>query len=174
MAIAGKIATPMPLPLAAQSTPVFMQVAALCWRTVGERVEVLLITSRDTGRWIIPKGWPMKGRSDAAAALREAYEEAGVQGEVAPEPLGHFHYVKVTDPGHGLPCGVAVYAVRVTQLRDRFPENDQRRRKWFAPERAALKVDEPELRALLRRFSPLTPAAPSPAPTPRPRPGDAS
>lgn len=160
MSIAGKITTPMPLPLAAGSVPVCTQVAGLCWRAVGDRVEVLLITSRDTGRWIIPKGWPMKGHSDAAAALREAYEEAGVQGEVAPEPLGQFTYVKVMDPQHGVPCGVTVFAIRVKQLRDRFPETDQRRRKWFAPERAALKVDEPELRALLRRFAPL-------APTPR-------
>ncbi|MBI1218991.1 MAG: NUDIX domain-containing protein [Rhodobacteraceae bacterium] len=145
----------MPLPLAAGAEPVCMQVAGLCWRAVDDRVEVLLITSRDTGRWIIPKGWPMKGLSDAAAALREAYEEAGVQGAVVSDPVGHFHYVKVMDAEHGLPCGVAVYAIRVKQLREKFPENDQRQRKWFAPARAALKVDEPELRALLRRFDPL-------------------
>lgn len=161
MTIIGKIVTPMPLPLAAGSVPVCTQVAALCWRKVGDRVEVLLITSRDTGRWIIPKGWPMKGLSNAAAARREAFEEAGVQGEVAPKPLGQFSYVKVTDPGHGVPCGVVVFTIRVRQLRDRFPETDQRRRKWFSPERAALKVDEPELRALLRHFAPLAPPTPS-------------
>ena len=64
------------------------QVAALCWRMgQGGAVEILLVTSRDTGRWVIPKGWPMDGKSASAAAAREAWEEAGVKGTVRPESI---------------------------------------------------------------------------------------
>ena len=125
------------------------QYGAVCWRMRGEKVEVLLITSRYTGRWVIPKGWPMGKRSPAQAAAQEAWEEAGVQGEIAETRLGGFDYQKFINPKRTLTCHVDVFALRVTKLVDKFPERKQRRRKWFAAEKAAGKVMEPELRNLL-------------------------
>lgn len=125
------------------------QVAALCWRKHRDGIEVLLITSRDTGRWVLPKGWPMDGRSGPEAAAVEAWEEAGVEGRVATETLGFFGYDKTIAPDIAHPCMVSVYPLRVATLSRRFPERKERRRKWFSAEKAARKVMEPELRALL-------------------------
>jgi len=125
------------------------QFGALCWRMHRGRVEVVLITSRDTGRWIIPKGWPHAGRMAADSAAEEAWEEAGVEGDVARTMLGLYSYAKVLKPGLVQPCIVTVYALRVARLRRRFPERGERRRKWFDAAKAARKVAEPELRALL-------------------------
>jgi 8-oxo-dGTP pyrophosphatase MutT (NUDIX family) len=126
------------------------QVAALCWRMHRDRVEVLMITSRDTGRWVLPKGWPIAGRDAAGAAVQEAWEEAGVTGVVNPEVLGLFGYDKIVGAKATLPCMVSVFALRVSALARRFPERKERRRKWFAADTAARKVAEPELRMLLR------------------------
>jgi 8-oxo-dGTP pyrophosphatase MutT (NUDIX family) len=130
------------------------QYAALCYRLSGKGVhDVLLITSRDTGRWVIPKGWPMKGMTGAEAALLEAFEEAGVKGKLCSDPIGVYSYDKVLPKGVQ-PCIVTVYPVEVTQLSKDFPEKGQRDRKWFKPKKAAAKVDEPELRSLLGAFDP--------------------
>ena len=133
---------------AEQAAEMRSQLAALCWRMHRGRVEVLLITSRDTGRWIIPKGWPMEGFTQSEAAAREAWEEAGVEGRVTTEPLGFYTYDKVLKNG-SIALVVAVYPLRVARLADRFPERKQRRRKWFPAGKAARKVAEPELRRLL-------------------------
>ena len=87
------------------------QIAALCWRT-NPLLEVLLITSLKTQRWILPKGWPHDGMSLAASAAREAEEEAGVTGEVTPLPLGHYRYIK-DKAGAALPIRVEVFALKV-------------------------------------------------------------
>ncbi|WP_346728823.1 NUDIX hydrolase [Paroceanicella profunda] len=113
---------------------------------------MLLITSRGTGRWVLPKGWPIKGLSGAGAALREAYEEAGVEGEAGPEPVGRYAYDKILDSGLPLPCEAAVYAVRVTRMLERYPEQGQRRLAWHSPVRAAELVAEPGLQTLLTGF----------------------
>jgi 8-oxo-dGTP pyrophosphatase MutT (NUDIX family) len=125
------------------------QYGAACWRMHLGRVEVLLITSRDTGRWVIPKGWPMEGLDPANSAAREAWEEAGVSGALSHEILGYYSYDKGLRPNVSLPCVVAVFPLHVTGLADRFPERKQRRRKWFAAAKAAKLVAEPELRRLL-------------------------
>lgn len=117
------------------------------------RVQVLLITSRDTGRWIIPKGWLMNGKTPSEAAAREAWEEAGVTGTVSPELLGVYAYDKIRDPNDALPCIVTVFALRAAKLFDKFPERGQRRRKWFDASKAARKVAEPELRGLLENLN---------------------
>lgn len=130
------------------------QFGALCFRRDGADFEVLLITSRDTGRWIVPKGWAIDGLTPAQAALREAEEEAGVEGRALDACVGFFDYVKRMDDGTELPCLVAVFPVRVRGLRDSYPEAGQRRRKWFSPRKAASKVDEPGLRRILLEFSP--------------------
>ncbi len=125
------------------------QFGALCWRMHRGRAQVLLITSRDTGRWIIPKGWPVPTLTAAGSAAQEAWEEAGVEGTVAAAPLGLFSYDKILKPGVTQPCVVTVFTLRVARLRRRFPERKERRRKWFDAATAARKVAEPELRGLL-------------------------
>ncbi len=144
------------------------QHAALCWRMHRGHVEVMLITSRDTGRWIIPKGWPMEGKTASEAAAQEAWEEAGVKGLIGEIALGLYAYDKLRTPLDALPCAVTVFPLRVVRVADKFPERKERRRKWFSAARAARKVDEPELRALLAAIAedPGLVQAPSSADTP--------
>ncbi len=131
-----------------------IQYGALCWRRREDTVEVLLITSRDTGRWVIPKGWPMAGLAPEAAAAREAWEEAGVRGTINPVCLGRFGYMKGLADDATVPCAVAVYGLKVADLAQKFPEVKERNRRWFAPAEAATVVDEPELATLLAAFAP--------------------
>lgn len=130
------------------------QSGALCWRMHRDRPEVLLITSRDTGRWIIPKGWPVAGLSAAESAAREAWEEAGVEGRLDDSCLGSYDYAKTIGRDAALPCVVKVFPIRVGRLADSYPERGQRRRKWFGLKKAARKVQEPGLRALILAFAP--------------------
>lgn len=131
------------------------QFAALCYRVTKKKgTQILLITSRDTGRWVIPKGWPMKGKSDAEAAEREAFEEAGATGWLCADCAGLFTYDKVLKDGSKQPVVVSVFPMQVDRLVSDFPEKGQRRRKWYSPDRAAARVDEPELKDLMRGFDP--------------------
>lgn len=132
------------------------QFAALCFRKKAGEVEVLLITSRETQRWVVPKGWPMPGRSPVEAAETEAWEEAGVRGRMGQRSLGLYTYTKVLDRQVGLPCVVALFPLQVREVAKTFPERRQRRRKWFPLKKAATKVDEPELAALIAAFDPVT------------------
>lgn len=125
------------------------QFGAICWRKAEIGLDILLITSRETGRWVIPKGWLIKGISAAASAAREAWEEAGVEGKLCETCLGVFSYQKIMPEDHAIPCAVAIYGLRVEKLSRRYPEQRQRRRKWFAARDAAVLVAEPELSALL-------------------------
>jgi 8-oxo-dGTP pyrophosphatase MutT (NUDIX family) len=140
-----------------------LQVAALCWRRSRKGLRILLVTSRDTGRWVIPKGWPMKNRSDAEAAAREAYEEAGLRGLVSERSLGLYTYQKVLGPKRQIPVAVRVFPLEVREMLRQYPETGQRRIKWFGPERAASRVAEPELKALIRDFEPDGPPDTDPA-----------
>lgn len=126
------------------------QCGALPFRTTpsGE-VEVLLITSRETRRWVIPKGWPMKKRSLAQSAAREAYEEAGVTGEISKKPLGSYVYEKRLKSRDVVPCEVDVFPLRVRRQADRWPEMRERDVRWFSPGEAAGLVDEAALGALI-------------------------
>ena len=131
-----------------------MQHAALCYReSFPGAAEVLLITSRDTGRWVLPKGWPKKGECGSETALREALEEAGVEGTAAPDSAGLYAYDKVMPGDVILPCIVTVHPVEVSWLRHEFPERAVRQREWFLTDAAADAVDEPELKAILANFS---------------------
>lgn len=132
------------------------QVGAVCWRMHKGKVEVLLVTSRDTGRWIIPKGWPIKGLTDAQSAAREAWEEAGVEGAVSDAGIGSYSYDKRRLPKPPLPCKVTVFPLRVGRLADKFPEKNERQRKWFSARKAAKKVDEPQLRDLLAQLQDMS------------------
>lgn len=125
------------------------QYAALCYRRVADgEIEVLLVTSRDTGRWIIPKGWPMKGKKPHRAAAIEAWEEAGVTGKVRKKAFGYFTYLKGMKDG-SVPVSAAVYLLRVDKLDDAFQEKGQRQREWMNYSEAARRVREPELKSML-------------------------
>jgi 8-oxo-dGTP pyrophosphatase MutT (NUDIX family) len=153
--------------------PPRLQVAALCWRRADTGLRVLLITSRDTGRWIIPKGWPMRNRTEAEAAAREAWEEAGLRGEIGDRSIGLYTYRKVLRPGVSVPCVVRIYALEVRETQKKFPEIGQRKVRWFAPDKAAGKVLEPDLAAIIRDFVPDTEVAasdPELPPNPQPSP----
>ncbi|SDW15330.1 NUDIX hydrolase [Roseicitreum antarcticum] len=130
--------------------PAYLQVAALCTRGEGSQLQVLMIRSLQTQRWIIPKGWPMEDRTLAGAALQEAWEEAGVQGTVSEETVGAYTYRKIRKNGLPVPCRAQVFHVQVTGLADTFPEVKKRRRKWMRPQEAATVVAEADLATLLR------------------------
>jgi 8-oxo-dGTP pyrophosphatase MutT (NUDIX family) len=139
-----------------------VQYAALCWRRSAAALDVLLITSRTTGRWIIPKGWPMQGLAPEAAAAQEAWEEAGVRGEVTPLCIGRYGYQKLLSVQTEVPCAVAVYGLQVQDLADDFPEVRERRRLWVAQDVAATLVDEPDLAQLIAGFVPQSTDRPTP------------
>jgi 8-oxo-dGTP pyrophosphatase MutT (NUDIX family) len=126
------------------------QVAALCLRALeGGPPSVLLITSRGTGRWIIPKGWPARRHMpDHQAAAREARQEAGVLGKIESQPLGTYRYLK-THRGRVRPVEVTVFLLLVRRERRRWRECDERRRAWFPWNGAVEKVSEPALKALI-------------------------
>lgn len=132
------------------SRPKAVQVAALCCRETDGETDVLMITSRGTGRWIIPKGWPIKGKDGAQSALQEAWEEAGVKSaKPNSEPIGTYDYTKKRDNGTLEQVQTYVYRVAVNDISSTYPESHQRKRKWMRPEDAANLVDEPQLRDLL-------------------------
>ncbi|WP_371419014.1 MULTISPECIES: NUDIX hydrolase [Agrobacterium] len=131
------------------------QYAAICYRRTGESscpIEILLITSRGTGRWVIPKGWPMGKKKPHEVASQEAWEEAGVRGRVRKKAWGHFTYVKRLDDGDLIPAMVQVHLLDVQTMEDDFPERHQRDLQWFSPSMAASAVGEPELRGLFARL----------------------
>jgi 8-oxo-dGTP pyrophosphatase MutT (NUDIX family) len=128
------------------------QYAALAWRYAGGNREVLLISSRDTGRWVIPKGWPIKGLSPAQTAAREAYEEAGLGGQVSKKPIGNFEYPKRLNNGSVLPCKVEVFAFEQMVQHPSWPEQGQRQLQWFSVPEAANAVQEPELKEIIRKL----------------------
>ena len=130
------------------------QVAALCWRAMpGTTLEILLITSLNSKRWILPKGWLMEGLSATESAAREAFEEAGVAGKIGGKPIGCYHYLKEKKDGGGVPCRVDVFALQVTAQMEEWPEKGAREIAWLPLEQAAVRVSEPGLRELLRNFS---------------------
>lgn len=131
---------------------VVRQVAALCFRKREGRVEILLITSRETRRWVIPKGWPMQPLKDYNAARREAFEEAGVEGRVRRKKLGSFGYAKL-GAKDSLAIRVDVYLLNVEREKETWLEKHQRKRRWFGVDEAAHRVQEPQLRKLIRSLA---------------------
>jgi 8-oxo-dGTP pyrophosphatase MutT (NUDIX family) len=127
------------------------QVAALPWRR-GEAVEILLISSRETRRWVIPKGWPMKGLSGPKSAEREAFEEAGVEGAIADKPIGTYTYAKRARSGAIQTLSVEVFPMLVETERKNWPERNERVRRWASVDDAAAAVDEPELKQIIVAF----------------------
>ena len=144
------------LVIPSRKTDVRAQFAALCFRWIKEQREsrILLISSRDSGRWILPKGWPVNGRTPAQSALLESYEEAGVQGKVYDQCMGHYSYTKLMGNRRAVACVVGVYPIRVKSLLKKFPERGERRRIWLSPKDAAKMISEPALKPMLRQFDP--------------------
>lgn len=130
--------------------PNSLQVGALC--IDAENKAILLITSRGTGRWVIPKGWPMGGCSLAEAAAKEAWEEAGIRGRVADKAIGRYRYDKMQDDGFAIPVEVAVFSLQVESCHSDFPESHERQLSWFPPQEAALLVSEPGLKRIMRNL----------------------
>ena len=130
------------------------QVAALPFRKRRGRMEILLITSRETRRWVIPKGWPMEGRTDYNAAKREAYEEAGVKGRIGKMELGHYIYSKRLNSGALGSCRTVVYPLEVEKMLGSWPEKKERFRSWFPVEEALAALNDEGLIEILTNFDP--------------------
>jgi 8-oxo-dGTP pyrophosphatase MutT (NUDIX family) len=116
-------------------------------------MEIMLVTSRGTRRWIIPKGWPKRGMAPYDAAASEAFEEAGVIGKVSKRPIGSYPYDKILDKGNKASCHVQVFALRVTRQLKRWPEKHERQIAWYPPAQALRFVREPHLRRIIRKFA---------------------
>ncbi len=132
------------------SAPLPIQTGALPWRLgPGNRAQVLLVTGRNSGRWMIPKGWPMRGKTLAKAAAQEAFEEAGVKGAVSTKPLGSFRHVKQHLVFRPLEVSILVHSLAVKRELAKWPEAGQRERRWFTLDEAATAVDSQELGKLI-------------------------
>lgn len=138
---------------ASQKRELRTQFGALCYRYRKDKLQVLLVTSRTSGRWIVPKGWPMHKATPADTAAREAYEEAGVEGKIHPICIGFFS--RTDDLGRKrLPSIVAVFPLHTKKLLSEYPEIGQRKRKWVSRKKAAVMVDNPELAQIIKGFEP--------------------
>lgn len=132
------------------SRPKVLQVGMLCLRDGPEGPEVLLVKSLDSGRWILPKGWPMEGRSLAEAAAQEAWEEAGARGEVSPREIGRLSVSKRLDSGLELPSEMVVFEMRNTSLAESYPEAHKRERRFLPADQAAARADVQEIGDFIR------------------------
>ena len=130
------------------------QFASLPFRVSADgSCQIMLVTSRGTHRWIIPKGWPIKGLRAFEAAAQEAYEEAGLIGHMVHDrPFGSYDYDKAL-PGRSLRCAVGVFLLRVDRQTTDWPEKTQRETRWFDPAEAADLVNEHGLADVIRRFA---------------------
>lgn len=126
------------------------QFGALPWRrNRSEEIEVLLITTRRTGRWILPRGWAVKAKTPAETAAREAFEEAGVIGSVDPQPVGEYSYVKMLADGSENDCLVTLFSLQVRGTLVHWPEMDQRQRRWHGLDHACAAASDRQLARLL-------------------------
>lgn len=139
------------------------QVAAIPFRLgVDGNFEVMMVTSRTTKRFIVPKGWPMKGKSGRKAATIEAREEAGVLGKTLKEPAGSYSYWKRLETNF-VRVDVVVYLLEVSEELSNWQEAKSRQRAWLKPQDAALLIDEPDLSTLMANLATPQPAVPDPA-----------
>lgn len=145
---------PVPLKLrSAGKTDVRAQFAALCYRYKNDKLQVCIVTTRGSGRWILPRGWPTHKKTAHDGAAIEAYEEAGITGQVFPNAVGTYVYDKPLDDGVA-PVLVVVYAIHATQVAKKWPEKSERKRKWVSLRTAAKKLDEPGLKQIVAHFDP--------------------
>ncbi len=138
-----------------RSAVAIRQIAALPYRIEADgAARVMLITSRETRRWVLPKGNLIKGLAWHEAAAHEAYEEAGVTGIPCPTALGEYRYAKRRKNGTTQTMSVAVFPLAFTNQADEWPEQDERETRWFDLPQAASAIDEPDLSALIAGFRP--------------------
>ncbi len=132
-----------------------IQYGALPYRfTPFASLEILVLTTRQTRRWIIPKGWPIRGLRPPKSAAREAYEEAGVRGRTGGKAVGAFTYYKALDEtGAEVTCEVTVFPLLVKRQSETWPESSQRIAQWVDPAKAIALVQEPELKSLIAAFA---------------------
>lgn len=130
-----------------------VQYAALPWRRTNDDLQILLVRTLNTGRWIVPKGWPLPGLAPAECAAQEAAEEAGVAGDICSRPLGTFGYEKRRKSGEALHCRVEVFAMEVQSRRRNWPEKSVRQARWCSAQDALALVSEPGLRRIIARFA---------------------
>jgi 8-oxo-dGTP pyrophosphatase MutT (NUDIX family) len=130
-----------------------IQYAALPWRKAGDALEILLITTLNTRRWIVPKGWPLEGKSPQDSAAQEAMEEAGISGSIAKASLGSFQYNKLRKSGEVVSCKVDVFPMEVSHQRRSWAEKERREARWFSIDEALAHVTEPGLRRLIAKFA---------------------
>ena len=133
-----------------------VQYGALPYRfTPLAALEILIVTTRQSRRWIVPKGWPIKRLSPAKSAAREAFEEAGVRGKIGARPIGAFRYKKTereksgADPDYE----VKIFPLLVRRQSATWPEFGQRVVQWVDPERAISLIREPEMKAIVEKFA---------------------
>ncbi len=151
-----------PLDTLPEKWPRGTQIAALCYkpRFLTKSLQILLITSRGSGRWILPKGWPIKGHSASETAAIEAFEEAGVIGEADPGHLGKFAYTSKKNRSAKKGTAAYVIPIRVKAMQRDFPEKGQRQLRWCDLQKAIENVREPELKTILKTFGGLYTASP--------------
>src|SRR5262249_52958937 len=131
-----------------------LQYAALPYRmSKKDRAEFMLVTSRETRRWIIPKGWPKRGKSPHRSAAREVFEEAGVIGAVGRRAVGSFSYAKRLKNGRSVECEVRVFPLEEKRQRKEWPEKQERQDKWISEPKAAGKDKDPAISKLIRRVA---------------------
>lgn len=128
------------------------QAAALPYRRKGKAIEILLVTSRETGRWVLPKGGIARGRKASEAAAAEALEEAGIKGRISSKCLGVYTYAKA-ELGADRLCRVEVFPLKVKKILPTWHEQRERTRRWMSPEEASSHVAESDLAELIRRFA---------------------
>jgi 8-oxo-dGTP pyrophosphatase MutT (NUDIX family) len=135
----------------ARKAAVRLQYGALPYRLTKAGVfQILLVTTRRNGKWIIPKGWPIKGLTPKETAAREAYEEAGARGDMKRRISAAYSYDKLLDDkGITVPCEVKVFPLRVRRMEKVWPEQRQRVVRWFEPAEAIEAVAEPGLKTLI-------------------------
>lgn len=133
--------------------PARVQAAALPWREGADGLEIMLITSRGTGRWILPKGWPEGDEQLYETALREAAEEAGIEGSMSRHEAGRYFYGKAAPSGFARRCEVHVFPLKVEEVAKKWPEKNKRKRQWVSPRDAMALVEEQDLREVILAFS---------------------
>jgi 8-oxo-dGTP pyrophosphatase MutT (NUDIX family) len=140
-----------------------VQYGALPYRfTPTAALEILLVTTRRSKRWIIPKGWPIKGLRPAKSAAREAFEEAGVRGKIGTKSVGLFNYGKLLeDDGIEVNCEVKVFPLLVKRQSETWPEFEERLVQWVEPVKAVSMIEEAELKKLVTMFAKRVAAAAS-------------
>ena len=133
--------------------PMKLQVGCICYKKEKKKLKILIITSRNSKRWIIPKGWIKKNLGSIRSAEAEAWEEAGVKGKCYKNTIGFYTYQKIGKNGKGRRCTVKVFALKVREQLNDFPEKNFRTLRWITPEKSHKFIENKELVQVLENFA---------------------